>query len=87
MPCTPFDLGGGVTGIACTRGRRPDPCSVPGCGRPSSRLCDYPLVPLEVGKDPKTCDAKLCPRCAVKVGPNSDYCPAHARLTATQAKR
>jgi hypothetical protein len=82
MPCTPFNLGNGVTGVICTRGRgaQRDPCSVPGCGRPHTKLCDYPLVPLEFGKEPKTCDAKICDRCAVHVGPNCDYCPPHSRV-------
>lgn len=78
MPCRTIKLPDGTTAIACTRGRR-GTCSVPGCGRPSERLCDYLLAPFEVGKEPKTCDAKLCSRCAVRVGPNKDYCPPHAR--------
>lgn len=86
MPCTPINLGGGVTGIICTRGRRPGPCSVPGCGRPHEVLCDYQLVPLEFGKEPKTCDAKLCRRCAKHVGPDRDLCPPHAKLEESKDK-
>ena len=82
MPCRPIAIDGKVVGIACSRGRGklPEPCSTPGCARPHTKLCDYPLVPLEFGKEPRTCDAKLCDRCAVHVGPNTDYCRPHARL-------
>jgi hypothetical protein len=79
-------LGQDTFSIPVTARRKSDNALL-GCGRPSSRLCDYPLVPLEFGKEPKTCDAKLCPRCAVKVGPNADYCPAHARMAAKQEKQ
>ena len=47
---------------------RTKPCK---CGRPSSLLCDYPLG----GR--KTCDAPLCGDCAVRQGPNIDYCAHH----------
>jgi len=79
MACTVMKLGDGTTAIVCGSRRRSSPCSVPGCGRPSTRLCDYPLAPLEFGNEPVTCDARLCPIHAVKVGPNTDCCPAHAK--------
>jgi hypothetical protein len=41
------------------------------CTRPHTRLCDYPT---ETG----TCDAPLCGQHARRVGPDRDYCPAHA---------
>jgi hypothetical protein len=80
MACTPIKLGDGTTMMVCVRGRRGWPCSVPGCHRSSSRICDYPLAPLEVGKEPKTCDARLCTVHAVKIGPNVDHCPPHAKV-------
>lgn len=64
---------GGVTLIACTRGRRAPKCSV--CGnKPGTQLCDGP------GAAPgKTCDRPLCTGCAQRAGPNTDYCPDHRR--------
>lgn len=78
MTCRPIELPGGITGWVCTRGQssRPAPCSVPHCGRYHTRLCDFPLAGRKAGK---TCDAKLCDVHAVSVGPERDYCPAHAR--------
>lgn len=77
MPCTPFDLGNGVTGIACTRGSSRKRCKE--CGANASKLCDYPLRGKSAGR---TCDANLCARCAVNVGPDRDYCGVHARVAA-----
>lgn len=62
---------GEVIGIACTRGAIR--CE---CGSASSKLCDFPLKGAKAGK---TCDRRICGRCAVVMGPNKDYCPAHAR--------
>lgn len=45
------------------------PCKV--CGRPSTLLCDYPLL------DGRSCDACLCRRCAVRIDADRDYCPSH----------
>lgn len=74
MPCDRVDLGDGATAIVCSRGG--PRCK---CGNRSTRLCDFPLSGAKVGK---TCDAKLCERCAVRVGPNKDYCRAHADVAA-----
>lgn len=46
-------------------------------------LCDWPLAGKAIGR---TCDAQCCRRCARRVGPNRDYCPAHARLDDAQRK-
>jgi hypothetical protein len=40
------------------------------------RLCDF-----DIG-DGKTCDARVCGRCAKRVGPNLDHCPNHAGVAA-----
>lgn len=76
MPCDTIDLGGGGFAIICSRGPKPKPCVV--CGAKSSRLCDFPLKGKKAGK---TCDAALCPRHAVRVVKDLDYCPAHHRAT------
>lgn len=44
--------------------------------RRHTKLCDFALTGKKAGQ---TCDAPLCDRCATRVGPNRDYCPAHAR--------
>ena len=83
MACTPFDLGNGVTGIICGRGRRHEPCSVPGCTRAHCRLCDYPVTRAGVAG---TCDAKLCGQHAVHVGKDKDYCLPHSKLAVKQTE-
>jgi hypothetical protein len=87
MGCEFINHGGGATAIICSRGQRVAVCSV--CkARKSSKLCDYPLRGRKAGK---TCDAKLCERCAQqqaqqapfpgsRVGDTIDLCPAHAKL-------
>ncbi len=80
MPCRIITTGPGMTAIACSRGHQAKLCSTPGCSSPATLLCDYPLEPLGVGKEPRTCDRRICTSCATKVGPNTDYCPPHARL-------
>ncbi len=77
MPCNTVDIGGGSYAIVCRRGNRPKPCSI--CGRPGSKLCDFPLTGPKAGK---TCDRSLCAKCAVNVGPELDYCPTHGRMSA-----
>jgi hypothetical protein len=63
---------GPVTAIICTRGRRRQNCKF--CSRYSTKLCDFPLAGPKAGK---TCDAPMCDRCAVHVGPDKDFCPPH----------
>jgi hypothetical protein len=77
MVCrTIYDNEGKAIGISCTRGES-SKCSK--CGARSTKLCDFPLTGHLKGQ---TCDRKLCARCAVKMGPNRDFCPAHAELHA-----
>jgi len=66
MPCTV--LPGGV--IACSR--RKNRCSVPGCRGACVALCDFALA------SGRTCDRAMCLVHRTRVGPNRDYCPAHA---------
>ncbi len=77
MSCEPIvGADGRTVRLACTRGRKHAACSVPGCGREHTKLCDYALTNTSSG----TCDAKLCDAHASRVGPDRDYCPPHARL-------
>lgn len=78
MTCHRIDLPGGGFAIACTRGprRKSAPCLY--CTAPHTKLCDYEVAPG------KTCDRKLCDRCAVHVGPNRDLCPDHAKQARQQ---
>jgi hypothetical protein len=80
MKCTPINLGNGVTGFVCSRGRpRCAPCSA--CkDREHELLCDHPLAGKLVGR---TCSAKLCRRCAKHVD-GKDLCLPHAKTHATQ---
>ncbi len=76
MPCNVYRSDDGeITAIVCSRGRQSRKlCS---CGRPATLLCDWPLAGPKAGK---TCDRPICTRCASHVGPDRDYCQAHARL-------
>lgn len=80
MGCRTINIPGGF-GIVCSRG------AVPKCGScrqyTHTKLCDYPLIGEMQGR---TCDMRLCERCAVSVGPNKDYCPAHARVHASEQR-
>jgi hypothetical protein len=79
MTCKPFDLGNGITGIACSRGRkRAAPCGEPHCTRDHAYLCDYPVTR---NGQRGTCDRKLCSAHAVVVGNDLHYCGPHARLS------
>lgn len=77
MPCrTLKDDEGRITGFMCGRAaRKLDPCRW--CGKPHTKLCDYPLRGAKAGK---TCDAPICDDCATSIGPDRDLCPAHAKL-------
>lgn len=80
MPCDHVDLPGGGYAIVC-RGRQPQKRCVH-CGRPSSKLCDFPLRGAKTGK---TCDRPICKRCAQHVPPDTDYCKTHADLMEREA--
>lgn len=83
MTCKPIRLGG-ITAIVCSRGRapRPAPCSVPNCGKPHTRLCDFPLVGRKAGR---TCSRKLCESCSHPQPGGLDFCPAHDVLAREKA--
>lgn len=80
-PCETLHLPGGGLVIASSRGRRRAFCVQ--CGRDADKLCDFPLTGAAKGR---TCDRPVCSRCATRVGPNRDYCPAHARAAKDGAR-
>jgi hypothetical protein len=76
MACEVLPIPGGGAAIVCSRGQRPaGPCSV--CGvRRHTKLCDGPPPPKSRRK---TCDAKLCDACALKVADVLPTGPAEVR--------
>lgn len=80
---TPNQLpAGGVVLFACRRGDSPGfRCK---CGRGGIKQCDYPVT--RAGKA-GTCDAHLCDRCAVLVGPGRHYCGPHHRYVERRGER
>lgn len=81
MPCDHVDLPGGGHAIIC--GRRAPVKRCVHCGRPSSRLCDYPLTGAKAGK---TCDRPICAGCTTHIPPDTDYCRTHAELIEREGK-
>lgn len=82
MPCTPFRLPGGFSGIVCTRGRRRAPrCSVEGCNAASGFQCDHR------GARGKTCDRHLCAVHAHQVGADTHFCPTHLAESSGNGQR
>ncbi len=82
--------GKGIVFLCSRDGKRKSPCKQ--CGKPSTKLCDFPLI----GKGKrKTCDVHLCEACATEIDParlpqqfaelvqehdSFDVCPAHHRF-------
>lgn len=79
MKCSRFAFRAGtgevVTGFICGRKDRVKTCVH--CGRPPSKLCDFPLKGAKAGK---TCDRPVCEQCATHVEPDTDYCMTHAAI-------
>lgn len=66
-------------GYAIVCGSRPyKRCSSPGCRVNATIQCDY-LVYRKGKAVPGTCDRWLCEAHSTNVGPDRDYCLAHAR--------
>lgn len=75
MPCEVIDIPGGGRAII-KRSRRPA-CQF--CKqREHTKLCDFKIKVGDVGHS-RTCDAKMCDRCATNVGRDLDYCPTHQK--------
>lgn len=77
MACRTVTLPNGGLVIICGPRGRIAGCQTPGCNKIHTTLCDYPLEGPKAGT---TCDRKMCDSCATSVGPDRDYCPAHARM-------
>lgn len=78
MGCEPFKTEGGF-GIICSRGRRPQACTVTFCGKPSVALCDYPVERKGIKG---TCDSPMCQkhRHPVLGEKDKDWCEAHFNI-------
>jgi len=73
MTCTPLrDNEGRIAGFVCGRGRFGNNCHL--CRKTAKLQCDFFLH-----AERRTCDKWLCKSCAVRVAPNTDYCPGHRR--------
>jgi len=75
---TIVDADGRPVAIACSRGPH-KACATPGCRNHADKQCDFPVT--RSGR-PGTCDRFICSKCAVRVGPDLDHCPPHARAKA-----
>lgn len=92
MPCEPFITRDGASGFICSRGSRSRAkCSVDGCTKPSTKLCDFPLTGKKAGK---TCDRKLCdahakrqPVTTLDPSDTVDFCPTHDAMRQLEAAR
>lgn len=80
MACGTVKLPGGAFAIVCGL-PKPKPCIY--CGRPHTKLCDFPL---EAQKKGKTCDRPMCDRCTTHIDPDTDYCGPHARIMKAREK-
>lgn len=85
MACTPLFEKGRAVGVICIRGPKPRPRKCGFCGRlgVAELLCDAELervrYPRKDGST--TCDAPICDRCAVQIGPDRHLCPRHREQT------
>jgi hypothetical protein len=59
----------------CYSGSRGPKCQF--CRNAATLECDYPIGET-LGKQPITCDKKMCSSCARPVGPDRDHCPDHS---------
>jgi hypothetical protein len=75
VACNHIDLPGGGFAIVCGRGSRQRLCTH--CGKPSDKLCDYPL---RGAKEGQTCSRPVCQKCATHVEPDTDFCRTHAEM-------
>lgn len=76
MPCVVMPVGEGVA-IVCSRGGGAKPCV--SCGQIGTKRCDYPRRPKP---SRAMCNAWICDKDAVHVGPDLDWCPPCAQADA-----
>lgn len=76
MVCSVVKLPDGASAIVCGSRPRAKKCNC-GSGLKASLLCDFPMIG-EGHRLSKTCDAPCCQNCAAHIGPDRDYCRAHA---------
>jgi hypothetical protein len=78
MACKVVKLPNGMTALVKMAPQRKKFCE---CGRPCTKLCDYVMShQSRRGVTERTCDKPMCDRCAVHVGPETDYCVPHAEI-------
>ncbi len=65
---------GDATVIICGLHRSTQRCKF--CGKPATKLCDFPLHGPKQGL---TCSIPMCDQCATAQGEGIDFCPAHQR--------
>lgn len=65
----------GIAGVFCTRAPRQPCCSF--CERKTVALCDHPKPTPR--RPNGTCDARMCERHRLRIAPNEDRCPHHAK--------
>lgn len=70
--CPRFVTPDGVEIEPCPFGGKRAPCEQ--CERLFTHLCDGLARPDREGKDPRTCDARMCTRHRNRVGPSADLC-------------
>lgn len=79
MACHHMKFADGTTAIICTREGRKY-CS---CGRAADLLCDWKVKTRKSG----TCDAPICRKCALEVGPDKHLCREHQKAWSDWCKR
>ena len=75
MACRAIKIGDS-TAVVC--GRRAQQMRCKYCRRERERLCDYQVT--RNGRA-ATCNAPMCAKCAINVGPNKDYCRPHFNIS------
>ncbi len=84
MPCSHIKLPDGTVAIVKHSASRGPMCKFchlrfrwDGRTHQATLLCDF-VIGTTLGGDPITCDAKVCSKCAKRVGPDKDFCPKHS---------
>lgn len=68
--------------IVCTTRGVVRPEATCPCGKPATRLCDFPMTGARSGT---TCDRPMCAWCAWRASKNLDYCDEHREVMQAQA--